>query len=277
MYVIFLCSQHIAGYVNIARKRDLIFAVACGMNKVIGHMSHGILQRSPSTSTSSPILKPASRDYLGNQDLSNRLGMPNIHRFPYDKSDATYYPMATPCEAALPAPLDLACSIGDLDTIESHISHQRATNPTYSPPWSAVIYTATSHDQVRIVAYSLSHSGNKVCDCVMHIFFSRHAKKIFIYLLENEIINVNHTICYFGDVLSNAAIANGFEWTRLCLEYGADPNTSLVDEYESVLAAVASQKASIPMVQLLQGSGAVILAAEEGKVEIDVVNSPNRA
>ena len=113
----------------------------------------------------------------------------------------------------------------------------------------------------------------------MHIFFSRHAKKIFIYLLENRVININHTICYFGDVLSNAAIASDFEWTRLCLEYGADPNTSLVDEYESVLAAVASQKASIPMVQLLlshgaklQGSGAIILAAEEGKLEIDVVN-----
>lgn len=113
-------------------------------------------------------------------------------------------------------------------------------------------YTTTSHDQVHIVAYFLSHNGNKVCDCVIHIFFSRHAKKnSYLPAREQNHKYQPHYLLRRRCPLSNSATANDldFEWTNLCLEYGADLNTSLVDKYESVIVAVASPKTSTAMVR----------------------------
>lgn len=65
------------------------------------------------------------------------------------------------------------------------------------------------------------------------------------------------------------------EWTSLCLQHGANPNLNLVDEHKSLLAAVA-ELASVDIARLLierggatvKGSGAIVMAAEEGKLDM---------
>ena len=70
------------------------------------------------------------------------------------------------------------------------------------------------------------------------------------------------------------AASNDFVWTRFCLDNGADPNSNLVDEHKTVLAAIA-ESASVEMAGLLldhrvqlKGCGAFALAAQEGKNEM---------
>lgn len=84
----------------------------------------------------------------------------------------------------------------------------------------------------------------------------------------------NYYIPWFGDILSNAATHDDFEIATICLSYGADPNANLVDEHMSILAAVA-ELASVGMARLLlkhgarlRGSGAIVKAAEAGKLEM---------
>ncbi|KAL9099816.1 MAG: hypothetical protein Q9163_004739 [Psora crenata] len=175
--------------------------------------------------------------------------------------------------AAMGARLHQACENGDLGAILGHISHQRAVNPSYKPPFQEMLYTATGKDNLHIVKYCLEN-GAAVTDNVLKKLLICRAKKAYIFFLQSKAVDVNHYISWYGDILSNAATANDLDWVRLCLEHGADPNKNLVDEHMRVLAAVA-QLASVEMAALLiehgarvQGSGAIVMAAEEGNLNM---------
>lgn len=100
------------------------------------------------------------------------------------------------------------------------------------------------------------------------------ATETYKFLLGRKAVDVNYYIPWFGDILSHCATRDDFEWVRLCLDYGADPNQNLVDEHKSILAAVA-ELASVKMAALLikhrarvMGSGAIVMAAQQGKMEM---------
>ena len=166
-----------------------------------------------------------------------------------------------------------ACQNGNLNDIQTYISHQRATNPTYNPPYQEILYAAITNDNLPIAKYCLENHAHASDDILKKILICR-AKNIYIYLLSCAQVDINHYIPWYGDILSNAATANDLTWTRLCLDHGADPNLNLVDEHKSILAA-AAELASVDMVALLidggaqvKGSGAIVMAAEEGKGDV---------
>ena len=169
--------------------------------------------------------------------------------------------------------LHQACQDEDLDAVQKYISQQEAVDPSFKPPWQEMLYTATGKDSVEIATYCLKN-GAAVTDDVLKKLLICRAKAIYIACLETKKVDVNHYIPWYGDILSNAATANDLEWARLSLEHGADPNLNLYEEHKSILAATA-ELASLEMVTLLvengahvKGSGAIVMAAEEGKLDV---------
>ena len=166
-----------------------------------------------------------------------------------------------------------ACINGNLDAVIASIAHSKAANPSFKPPFSTMIYAATSKDHVDIVEYCLDN-GAAVNPDTMQILLINRARKSYIFLLEAKAVDVNYYIPWWGDILSNVARRNDLDWAKLCLNRGADPNQNLVDEHKSILAAVA-ELASVEMAALLiqhgarvNGSGAIVMAAEEGKLNM---------
>ena len=169
--------------------------------------------------------------------------------------------------------LDQACQNGDLDAIRRYISQQQAANPSTKPPFQELLYSATGTDNVEIATYCLEN-GAAVTDDVLKKMLICRAKGVYIACIESKQVDVNHYIPWYGDILTNAATANDLEWAKLSLEHGADPNLNLYEEHKSILAASA-ELASLEMVALLvdnrarvKGSGAIVMAAEEGKLDV---------
>lgn len=181
--------------------------------------------------------------------------------------------MEAKIKATLGDELHLACEDGDLNTIIEYIRLHKAENRSYTPPLSEIFYTAIGKDRLNVIRYC-RENGAVVTSSIMQKLLISRAKKTYLFFLESKAVDVDYYIPWFSDILSNVATSDDFEWAELCLAHGADPNRNLVDEYKSILAAVA-ELSSVKMATLLvangakvRGSGALILAAEEGKLEL---------
>ncbi|KAL9130677.1 MAG: hypothetical protein Q9217_001204 [Psora testacea] len=166
-----------------------------------------------------------------------------------------------------------ACREGDLDAVIAVVSRSKRANPSYTPPLTSILYAATSKDRANVVKYCL-YNGAEVTPDVMKILLINRAKDTYTLFLDSKAVDIDYYIPWFGDILSNVATSNDMEWTKLCLSRGANPNKNLVEEHKSVLAAVA-EGASVEMAVLLiehgaqvKGSGAIVMAAEEGKLDM---------
>lgn len=176
--------------------------------------------------------------------------------------------------AALGKELQEACVTGNLDAIKASISRQQAASDAYTPPWPALMYRATSQDHASIVQYCLDN-GAQVTDDVMKILLIHRSKETYTLLLDAKAVNIDYYIPWFGDILGNVATDDDRDWTGFCLRRGADPNKHLRDEHQTLLAAVA-ELVSIEMVKMLvedggaavKGSGAIVMAAQEGKLDM---------
>lgn len=181
--------------------------------------------------------------------------------------------MEAKIKATLGDELHQACEDGDLDTIVEYIRLQKAENHSCKPPLPEILYTATSKDRLNVIRYCLDN-GTVVTHTIMQQLLICRAKKTYLFFLESKAVDVDYYIPWFGDILSNAATEDDLEWAELCLAHGADPNRNLVDEHKSILAAVA-ELGSVQMATLLvangaqvKGSGALVLAAKEGKLHM---------
>lgn len=181
--------------------------------------------------------------------------------------------MEAKIKATLGDKLHSACENGDLHTSIEHITLQKAGKSFYTPPLSEMLYTATGKDRLNVVKYCIDN-GAVITDNVIKKLLICRAKETYLFLLRSKALDVDYYIPWFGDILSNVATAGDMKWVELCLAHGADPNQNLVDEHKSILAAVA-ELVSIPIAALLvshgaqvTGSGAIVVAAEEGKLQM---------
>ena len=181
--------------------------------------------------------------------------------------------MEAKLRAKLGDELHQACEDGDLDTIVKYIRLQKAVNHSYTPPLSEILYTAIGKDRLNVIRYC-HENGAVVTQGIMRQILLCRAKKTYLFFLESKAVDVDYYIPWFGDILSWVAREDNLEWAELCLAHGANPNRNLVDEYKSILAAVA-ELSSVQMATLLvangaqvKGSGALVLAAEEGKMHM---------
>jgi ankyrin repeat protein len=166
-----------------------------------------------------------------------------------------------------------ACIAGNLDVVRTSLADSKAADPSFSPPVSTILHAAASKDHVKVVKYCLENGATVNRDVMLTVLINR-ARETYIHLLESKAVDINYYISWFGDILSNVATRDDFDWAELCLDRGADPNRNPVDDYKSLLAGVA-ELASVEMAALLirhgahvKGSGAIVMAAEEGKMDM---------
>lgn len=213
---------------------------------------------------------------------------------PQDQPTTTT-PSSRDSKPTLDPALREACVSGNLDLLNSLLSPSSSsisssTKPSLPSPavLSQILYVAASENQPKIVDWALSH-GATLDSPTLRVMFINRSRAVFEYLLTSPAhttsssdpsetkpkLDINTYIPWWGDILSNVALRNDVEWTTLCLDHGANPNLHLVDEHKSLLAAVA-ELSSVEIARLLierggatvRGSGAIIMAAEEGKLDM---------
>jgi ankyrin repeat protein len=163
-----------------------------------------------------------------------------------------------------------ASTSGPVADIESYISRQQTLDPSYKAPYQDIMSAATMKDHVEVVKYCLQQ-GATVNDNVMSFLITAESMETHKVLIEAKAIPIDHYIPWFGTVLSVAATDGLYEWTKFCLEAGADPNKDKVDDELSVLASAAGN-GHLDVIRLLldkgavlDGSGAIVEAAKAGE------------
>jgi len=168
-----------------------------------------------------------------------------------------------------------ACCKNQRQKVETLIDKHLAEHPdpSSSTLLSTVMVQAATHNAADVVAFALER-GAPVTDQVMSGIASSGAFNAHRVLIEAKAIDIDYFIPWFGDILGLAARKNNLEWAKFCLEHGANPNLNMVDEYKTVLAAVA-EDGNREVADLLvkhgawvRGSGAIVLAGEAGKTEM---------
>ncbi|OJJ33509.1 hypothetical protein ASPWEDRAFT_174912 [Aspergillus wentii DTO 134E9] len=108
----------------------------------------------------------------------------------------------------------------------------------------------------------------------MTFFAQRKAWASYQLLVEAGAIDINYTGEVYSDMLSIAVSSGECDRVRFCLKHGADPNLNRIEDYKTVLAS-AAEEGYIDITALLleygavlNGSGALVLAAEDGKLEM---------
>ena len=166
-----------------------------------------------------------------------------------------------------------ACRTGDLKQT-TELSSAKIQDGSTSPSYlSAMMAVAASKDRRNIVEYCISKGGT-VNDTVMTCVMFRRAISTYAYLLTSGSVDPDYNIPNFGDILGVAAQLGDVEWTKLCLENGANPNLNKINDRKSVLGASA-ESGRLETVDILlkggadlDGSGAILLAAEAGKLDM---------
>ena len=166
-----------------------------------------------------------------------------------------------------------ACDAGDLPTVLAQLSRNHSQNPNFTPPLTAMMYVAAKKEHIAILEHCLA-SGGAVSDELLQLIVADRPKKSYEAILKAKAIDVNYFIPWFGDVLTCVATDDDIDFAKLCLSHGADPNRNLFEEDHTALAAVA-ETASVEMAALLldhgaklKDSGAVVVAAAEGKMDM---------
>lgn len=148
----------------------------------------------------------------------------------------------------------------------------QTSSPTYTPPLSQLLETAAFHDNPDVASYCLE-LGAPITDSVLAEIIRGYSFATYKVLVSHG-LDTNRVVPWFGDILIVACQDSDISWARFCLENGADPNLHMVNDSMYALAATA-QMSTVAMADLLlqhgakmEGSGAIVLAAEEGKLDM---------
>jgi ankyrin repeat protein len=138
--------------------------------------------------------------------------------------------------------------------------------------WTALLEASTYSDAANIARHCLQQ-GAKPSLFVLSSMAICGAEKVHRVLVEEFGLDVNESIEIWKSALAAAVRKDNLSWVQFCLDKGADPNRSQLDDYRFLLAEAAGN-GSIPIMRLLldhgakrQDSGALIWAAEQGKAE----------
>lgn len=194
--------------------------------------------------------------------------------------------MPPPTYASLDEDLRALCAANRINDINTLLQTRRSNDTNYVPPINDMLLVATDSNAADIVAYCLSNGATVPGATILrrlNVYVGSNGFETYKALIETKVVDIDHYIPWFGDVLVIMADANNIDWVRYSLEHGADPNKNLIEEFRTPLAAAASN-GNADMVQLLldygaalNGSGAIVVAAEEGYGHIVLLLLENRA
>lgn len=135
-----------------------------------------------------------------------------------------------------------------------------------------MLETAAFYDNADGASYCLT-LGALFTDSVMSETIRGHSfatYKVFV----SHALNSDRIVPSFDDILANVCLAGEISWARFCLDNGADPNFHTIDDPMYLLAATA-ELSTVEMADLLlqhgarmEGSGAIVIAAEKGRINM---------
>lgn len=165
-----------------------------------------------------------------------------------------------------------ACASGNIPDLKSLLDDLQSSNPNYRPPLSQMLATAAFFNKPEVASYCLEF-GAPITDPVLTEIVRGHSFSTYKVLVSHG-LDINHVVPWYGDVLIVACQSGDISWARFCLENGADANLHMVDDSKYALTATA-ESSTIEIANLLlqygaklQGSGAIVIAAEQGKLEM---------
>ena len=167
-----------------------------------------------------------------------------------------------------------AASNGDLIRLKSLLGPSPKTTTQRAGLTLENLTGAAAHNShAQTISYLLTHGVDlSSWDILLGVL---HSKSLAIYKVVLAAgYDVNHDFDYIGDAIIYTASTDDIELAKFLLANGADVNLHLQTGQFSALA-VAARSASVEMVELLIGAGAVIdqsaavmLAAELGRVDV---------
>ena len=169
-----------------------------------------------------------------------------------------------------------ACRLGELDTVQTLLNQQQKSSEVDRPPYTEMMKAAAQNDCSEIIEYCLRKGAELTCCCVMSEVAVQNAWKSLRVLVNTGGLDINYGLEVFGDFLLTAVRHDNFEMVRFCLEHGADPNLHVFQDCKISIASAAEDSSLEVACELIKygarvkDSGAIVLAAENGK--IDVVN-----
>ncbi|CBF76145.1 hypothetical protein AN5074.2 [Aspergillus nidulans FGSC A4] len=161
------------------------------------------------------------------------------------------------------------------EALEAFLQQQReaAGELEYTPPLEDLLLAATDCRANQVAAYCLEH-GQKATREMMTSVVVHNSFAVYRLMVKHKVVRINFVVPWYGDILGTMASDNKIDWVRFCLEHGANPNASLVEEHLSALAC-AVHTGNVELVDLLlahgarlKGSNAIVRAAIDEDLEM---------
>lgn len=147
-----------------------------------------------------------------------------------------------------------------------------ANSLNYIPPLSEMLKTAAYNDNADVAAYLLTR-GAPFSDDVMQEIRLGHSFAVYKVLVKKTYDPKRRAVPWVDDILGHVCPTTDISWARFCLENGADPN--LMVAHSMCALAAAAGESTVEMADLLlqhgakmDGSGAIVIAAENGKLDM---------
>lgn len=163
-----------------------------------------------------------------------------------------------------------ACASLRAFQVDALLRQFHANSLNYIAPLSQMLQTAAFNDNAEVAAYLLAR-GAPFSNAVMEEIRLGHSFAVYKVLVSHTNDPKRRAIPWVDDILKYVCPGNDIAWARFCLENGADPNL-MVGHSLCALAAAAGMS-TVQMAELLlqhgakmEGSGAIVIAAERGKL-----------
>ena len=200
--------------------------------------------------------------------MSQQTGNPHCSQRELEEYEHTVKPRILP---KLDPQLYAACTRNDVAAVEQISSRAISTD------WGSLLLVAVFENAIDVAMYSwkqkhrldISDEMLSMVVRVMDVF------PVYRFLIESGLVDANYEIERKGTVLGIAAgRANKHSLVKYALDKGADPNGNVECKSGQKVLACAAGYSDTEMVKLLldygavlRDSGALILAAQNGKIE----------
>ncbi|OQN97344.1 hypothetical protein B0A48_16408 [Cryoendolithus antarcticus] len=140
---------------------------------------------------------------------------------------------------------------------------------------SAVLAAAAMAGSMNVVECAVEH-GARISDLTLYdLVSSPAAEAVLCYLIEMQVVEVNHTLDRWGIMIGFAVFRSRHTLLRFLLANGANPNHSVAFRAHKTTPECAAQSSDAEMVKILLEGGAnlsnngpLCLAAEAGKLPV---------
>lgn len=179
-------------------------------------------------------------------------------------STYTFMPTLT---GKLDPDLITACRQNDLPGVK------RLTQ-AHTSSWTDVLTAAASAGSTDVAAYCLEQGATANDFVLGTIISSRQSEPVYRLLVETGAVDVNFVVDRRGLMLGNAVLGSRHSLVEYTLSKGADPNSTVEKQNSDSNLACAARWSDPETVRILldhgaliQGSRALVRAAEGGKLE----------